>query len=221
MGEAPRASGRILLAGFRYRRIASLGSSSNTGGLRSSVNGTLGSIVSIDLVRKSSDGIEGVVNVDSVRAAERNARSDAVKFDLKTDLNGVGTCVCLSAGRAGLAPKSRASFSEDSFDNGSSGCSPGGAVTGSSDRRGERSLPPLGVTGESPERIILGDTESPSDGKLSKEPVRVEKGDAKPLSVCNKASSSSSSSGGESRNSKGLRSNEAKPRSSSRSRRSS
>ena len=174
MGEAPRASGRILLVGFRYRRIASLGSSSSTGGLLSSVNGTLGSIVSIDLVRKSSGGIEEVVNVDKDLAAERNARSDAVRLDLKTDLNGVVDGVRLSAGRVGLALKSSLSTSGDTFDNGSSGCSPGGVVTGSRDRRGERSLPPLGVIGKSADGIILGDMESPNDGRLSKDAVRVE-----------------------------------------------
>lgn len=154
--------------------MASLGSSSSTGGLLSSVNGTLGSIVSIDLVRRSSGGIEEVVNVDRDRAAERNARSDAVKFDLKTVLNGIATCVCLSAVIVGLTLKSIESFSRDTFDNGSSGCSPGGVVTGSRERRGERNLPPRGVIGKSADGITLGDIESPSDGKLSKDPVRVE-----------------------------------------------
>lgn len=179
-------------------------------------------MVSIDLVRKSSGGIEEAVNVERVRAAERNARSDAVKFDLNTDLNGVITWVCLSAAAIiGLTLKSSWSLSNDSCDNGSFGPSPGGVVTGSRNRRGERTLPPLGVMGKSADGITLGDTDSPSDGRLSKDPVRVEKGDANPLSVCNNASSSVSSSGGVSRYSKGLRSNEDILRSSSRSERSS
>jgi hypothetical protein len=134
-------------------------------------------MVSIDLVRKSSGGIEELVKVDRDRAAERNARSDAVKFDLKTDRNGVGTCACLSAAVVGLllkTLKSSPSFSRDTLDSGSSGNSPGGVVTGSRERRGERDFPPLGVIGNGADGGMLGDKESPKDGRLSKDPVRVE-----------------------------------------------
>ena len=60
------------------------------GGILSSVNGTLGSMVRMDRVNKSSGGIDAAVNEDMDRAAERSARSDAVRLDLKTDLNGIG-----------------------------------------------------------------------------------------------------------------------------------
>lgn len=157
--------------------MASLGSSSKTGGRLSSVNGTLGSIVSIDLVSKSSGGMEEAVNEDKDRAAERNARSDAVRFDLKADLNGARTCVCLSAAVVDLISKGsnpNLSCSKCILDNGSSGSSPGGVVTGFRDRLGERDIPPLGVRGEQTDVAWFGDRESPNDGRLSNEPVRVE-----------------------------------------------
>ena len=47
-------------------------------------------MVKIERVSKSSGGIEAAVNEEIDRAAERNARSDAVRLDLKTDLNGNG-----------------------------------------------------------------------------------------------------------------------------------
>lgn len=44
-------SSRAVCVGFRYLRIAADGSSSNVGGMRSSVYGTFGSKVKIDRVR--------------------------------------------------------------------------------------------------------------------------------------------------------------------------
>lgn len=53
--------------------------------MRSSVKGTFGSIAIIDLVRKSSGAIIGAVMFDIDFAADFNARSEAVKFDLNAD----------------------------------------------------------------------------------------------------------------------------------------
>jgi len=52
-------------------------------GIRSSVKGTCGSMLTIDLVRKSSGVIKGVVRVPNDLAADLKARIEAVKFDLK------------------------------------------------------------------------------------------------------------------------------------------
>lgn len=88
------ASIGALVVGLRYRRNAGVGVSSNLGGIRSSVNGTRGSIVMIDLVRKSSGVIIGVVMLDIDRAAARSAFNEAVKFDLNADLRrGCGVCI--------------------------------------------------------------------------------------------------------------------------------
>lgn len=74
--------------GLRYRRRAADGSSSKTGGRFSSVYGTLGSMVRMDRVRKSSGGIDARVREEKDLAAERMARRDAVKLDLNADLRG-------------------------------------------------------------------------------------------------------------------------------------
>jgi hypothetical protein len=60
--------------------------SSSRGGIRSSVNGTRGSIKIMDLVRKSSGVIIGVTRVENDLAADLRALKEAVKFDLKADL---------------------------------------------------------------------------------------------------------------------------------------
>ena len=63
-----------------------MGVSSKRGGMRSSVNGTRGSMEIIDRVRKSSGSIIGAVKLENDFAADRNAFNEAVKFDLKADL---------------------------------------------------------------------------------------------------------------------------------------
>jgi hypothetical protein len=42
----------------------------------------------MDLVRKSSGGIDGKFRLEKERAAWRNALSEAVRFDLKADFKG-------------------------------------------------------------------------------------------------------------------------------------
>lgn len=103
--EGTCASIGALVVGFKYRRRAAVGVSSRRGGIRSSVNGTGGSIAIIDLVRKSSGVIMGAVSDEIDLAAERKARKDAVKFDLNADFRfcssgsvGVG----LAVGGSGL-----------------------------------------------------------------------------------------------------------------------
>lgn len=174
----------MLLVGFRYRRIASLGSSSRTGGILSSVKGTRGSMVSIDRVRRSSGGMEEAVNVDMERAAERSARRDAVRFDLKTDRSGTAPDAGFFSIDVGVWLKTRKSSWSISFmDRGSPGSSPGGVRSGSKDLLGGRNRLPLGVTGESMEGAMLVPRESPRDGILSSDATRVEKVDVKPLSL--------------------------------------
>jgi len=71
--------------GLRYRRSSGVGTSSSKGGILSSVNGILGSVM-MERWRKSSAIIGGPVKFDRDRADERaaifRARSDAVIFDL-------------------------------------------------------------------------------------------------------------------------------------------
>jgi len=74
------------VVGLRYLRKAGVGVSSRRGGIRSSVNGTLGSMVIIDRVKKSSGVIIGAVRLEIDFAADRRAFRDAVKFDLNADL---------------------------------------------------------------------------------------------------------------------------------------
>ena len=75
-----------LVVGLRYRRRAGVGVSSSRGGMRSSVNGTCGSIEIIDRVRKSSGVIMGIVRPEIDLAAMLKALSEDVKLDLKADL---------------------------------------------------------------------------------------------------------------------------------------
>ena len=62
-----------------------MGVSWSRGGIRSSVNGTCGSIEMMDRVRKSSGVIIGAVRLENDLAADLNALSEEVKFDLKAD----------------------------------------------------------------------------------------------------------------------------------------
>ena len=80
------ASIGALVVGLRYRRRAGVGVSSSSGGIRSSVNGTCGSIEMIDRVRKSSGVIIGGERLENDLAADLNAFNEAVKLDLKADL---------------------------------------------------------------------------------------------------------------------------------------
>lgn len=117
------ASMGALVVGFRYRRSAGVGVSSRRGGMRSSVKGTAGSMEMIDLVRKSSGVIIGVVMLDSDFAAYRSALREAVRFDLKADLRG-GAATSMnescSSSRVGWLKtrKSNSSTSISGTDNG-------------------------------------------------------------------------------------------------------
>lgn len=73
------------MVGFRYRLRAGVGVSSSRGGIRSSVNGTRGSMEIIDRVKKSSGVTIGVVNAENDRAADLSAFREAVRLDLKAD----------------------------------------------------------------------------------------------------------------------------------------
>lgn len=86
---------------------------------------------------------------------------------------------------------------------GCSASSPGGEDTGSSDLLGGRNFLPLGVKGLSTDGIVVPN-ESPSEGRLSKDPARVESAEVKQLSLVTDASSSITSSGGLNSNSMGL-----------------
>lgn len=58
-------------------------------------------MVRIDRVRRSCGGIEEAVKAESDRAADRNARRDAVKLDVNADLSGMNTVVSCFWGRTG------------------------------------------------------------------------------------------------------------------------
>ncbi len=62
--------------------------SSKRGGIRSSVNGTWGSIDMMDIVRKSSGMMSGDVMLEIDLAAYLRALRDAVRFDLNVNLRG-------------------------------------------------------------------------------------------------------------------------------------
>jgi hypothetical protein len=93
--------------------------------MRSSVNGTRGSIDIIDLVRKSSGVIIGGLRDESDLAADRKAFKEAVRFDLNADLcligsNSVGRSFTLSSDGLWNTRKSKSSMSMSANDNGSS-----------------------------------------------------------------------------------------------------
>jgi hypothetical protein len=98
-------------------------------------------MVRIDRVSRSSGGTEDAVNVESDRAAERKARSDAVRLDLKAALRGrktVSSDLSTSSAEATRASNSSSSSlsTSGSDQRGCSGCLPGGEDTGSRDRLG-------------------------------------------------------------------------------------
>lgn len=206
------ASIGALVVGFRYRRSAGVGVSSNRGGMRSSVNGTRGSMEMIDRVRKSSGSIVGVVRFESDLAAERNAFSEAVRFDLKADLRrgdssstteGVNnTSSFLSWGRW----NTRKSSSSKSISGEERGSSEGEATECILRASKGLRFRGLGVITE----LYEGEAslrESPSsEGIDSLDMVLVDITDSWPFSLS--FTSSSRSSGGLSRKSRGLFSND-------------
>lgn len=109
-----------------------MGASSNLGGIRSSVNGTRGSIDMIDIVRKSSGIIIGAVIFEIDLAADLRALRDAVRFDLNVNLRTVddGSTSVLSSSLFTVCSnvvESRSSTSNSEPDKGCSGVvSPGG-----------------------------------------------------------------------------------------------
>jgi len=169
--------------------------------MRSSVNGTLGSMAMIDLVRKSSGVIIGVVMLEIDLAADRRARSDAVRFDLKADF-------CRGAGKVSTFSlplpsgflktlKSSSSMSSTGSDNGWSAIlSPGGEEIGSSFRVGKERLPREdGVTGNPGDSEASPIEPSIREGTESVDNVRLDRYDGDPVSL-SKVSASVRPSGG-------------------------
>ena len=177
---------------------------SRRGGIRSSVNGTLGSIEMIDLVKKSSGGIEAAVRFEMVFAADLSARSDAVKFDLNADFFlGLGSSSTGSLSESAKTLKSNSSTSTSMSDKGCSVTfSVGGEKIGSCFLAGLMRLARnCGVRGK-PSEGEASDPEllSTRDGVDSVEVVLY---DGEPLSL-SASSISSSSSGGLRRRSNGV-----------------
>lgn len=102
------------MVGFKYRRSAGVGVSSRRGGILSSVNGTRGSSVMIDLVKKSSGRMVGAARLEMLFAAERRARREAVRLDLNADL-GLGDGVSSFLSFASGLVKTRKSSSSTSI----------------------------------------------------------------------------------------------------------
>ena len=157
--------------------------SSSRGGMRSSVKGTCGSIEMIDLVRKSSGVIIGVVRAENDFAADRKARNETVRFDLKADLRGGSTRIlefsCSLGCGLSKTLKSSSSMSISGTDNGwsSTAFSTGGEE--SVRRVGKDRLPlGLGVTRELRDgEASLTDSLS-NDGIDSHDTVLVDKTDS-------------------------------------------
>jgi hypothetical protein len=155
-------------------------------------------MVKMDLVRKSSGGIDEKFRLEKERAAWRKARSEAVKFDLKADLSGVkGSREIFLPGTSSLPPKTLKSSSSSSFsgeDRGWLSCSPGGEETGSRERRvGWRFRLLGGVCGDSNEESVSVVNELLSDGMDSIEIVLFESTDSDMLSQMDVSSDSKSS----------------------------
>ena len=81
------------MIGFRYRRKAGSGVSSDGRGRLSSVN--CGEMDSRDRDKKSSGGTVGTAKLEKDWAAERILRNDAVRLDLNDDLF---LAVCVRSG---------------------------------------------------------------------------------------------------------------------------
>lgn len=198
--EDPCDSSLAVCVGFKYLRMAADGSSSNVGGMRSSVKGTFGSKANMDRVRKSSAGTEGMFMAEKERAAFRSARRLAVKLDLKADLKGPNILAVVfssSSGEASKAGSDKSSKSALSRESGSSSCLPGGDDTGVRVLLVGRTLRPrdalYGVSRGDRESV---EKESVREGTDSHDTAReVDKGDAIVLSPIDKLSSSKSSGG--------------------------
>lgn len=175
--------------------------------MRSSVNGTLGSSVIIERVRKSSGRIVGAAKFESAVAADLRARSDAVRLDLNADLGfGVGVSSSLFSG-SGLvkARKSSSSTSMGSDSGWSVTISRGGELAGSCLRADDvtrRRARKEGVSGKPGDGEASPEELSMSEGVESEDMVVDVMYDGEPVSL----STSSSSSGGLRSKSRGLRS---------------
>lgn len=198
------------VVGFKYLRRAGVGVSSSSGGMRSSVNGTRGSIEMIERVRKSSGVIIGAVRLEKDLAAERSAFRDAVRFDLNADLRtgsprsivfGCDVIPRLFCDRSNTR-KSSSSISISGEDNGwSSAVNPDCEDIDCSLLDG-MDLLPLGGVIIDPKVGEASLMESPSkDGIDSLESVLVDMTDSRPVSL---SVISSSSSGGLNSRSNGL-----------------
>lgn len=137
--------------------------------MRSSAKGTLGSMVSIERVRKSSGGIDGMFMFEKERAAFRRARRLEVRLDLKADLKGrkaslIPPFFSSVSGEASNTLKSSSSVSS-STDSGCSSLFPGGEDTGVSDLLVGCILRPLtGVWGVPTDESVSVEKESVNDG---------------------------------------------------------
>lgn len=169
--------------------------------MRSSVKGTLGSMVRIDRVRKSSGGMEGMFIEEKERAAFRRARRLAVKFDLKADLIGwkaslIPLFFSSLSGEESNTLKSSSSKSDARRERGCCSNSPGGEDTGVKELLvGLILRPRVTLCGLSTEENVSVENESVREGTDSQETVRVDNGDAIVLSPMDRLSSSMSSGG--------------------------
>lgn len=177
--------------------------------MRSSVNGTCGSMAMIDLVRKSSGVIMGVVRDEKDLAAALTAFNEAVKFDLNANFrcgNPTSTAFLLSCFSCGLSKtlKSNSSKPRPAVDNGSSNTgSPGGDINGIRRLRGDLLPREVGVTSELQEIEDSLKELSSREGMDSLDIVLEDRIDSLPFSL--PIGSSSNSSGELSRKSNGLR----------------
>jgi hypothetical protein len=121
--------------------------SSSRGGIRSSVNGTRGSMEIMDRVKKSSGVTIGTVRLENDLAADLRAFKDAVRLDLKADLRLGNSRLWMldlfpPISCCSKTLKSNESTSMSDPDNGSSNIlSPGGDETGCILRVGKDFLP--------------------------------------------------------------------------------
>ena len=161
-------------------------------------------MVRSDRVRKSSEGMDEKLMVEKDLAADRKARKEAVRLDLKACFRGLncsnrcGVCSSSSSMDSGSAASINASSGLDA--RGCTRSSPGGESTGSKDLRiGDILLPRkdgLGLPGVSTDEIPSVTYDSPSDGIESIDMVRVDKAEPT-LQSLTEMSSSANSSGGD------------------------
>jgi hypothetical protein len=184
--------------------------SSNLGGIRSSVNGTWGSMEIMDLVRKSSGLSIGVLMLEIDIAADFKAFSDAVRFDLNADFREGNDFFMPDSGpspSAGIAKTLKSSCSMSSSIS-ERGCSnafpPRDGPNGSILLVGIGFLPrELGVVRDASDGLLSPGEPLSRDGMDSLEIVLDEKYDSWQTSLLT-SSSSNSSAGGLSKRSIGL-----------------